>query len=253
MSSDDSLYGQRGAFPIPSDVALGDLDQEPESGEQYLLRVMTEAAAAPSFVAASRIAKSVQKADILVKTDYQPDNVVLVDAVIPSEQWCQQFAKSLKQDRSRFKQIIRQTRLPEDFALPEAGNSKAWRSFCYETCSSSSPNDRRVLLSLAAMDQTMAIRLIKWMTTWLTSDRLWRAEGVWLWCLILKLDELLDQDDMHALRELCRRLKKIRESISLTIGHNVTDQAVHRSEEIAALNILIISVTRGYGQLDMEK
>ncbi|KAJ1643655.1 hypothetical protein J3B02_005640 [Coemansia erecta] len=252
MSSEDSfLYGQRGALPIPSNVALGDLSQEPESGEQYLLRVMNEAAAGPSFVAAraSDVVQPIKKTeDHLAIAQDNPNAVALVEAVIPNEQWCSNYAKSLKKDRSRFRYIIKQTPIPIDFALPEAGNSRAWKTFCYETSS-----NRGILFALAAMDQAMTIRLIKWMTMWLAADRLWRAEGIWLWYLILKLDELLDHDDMHTLRELCRRLRKIRENISQKIGHNFIDLAVHRSEEIAALNILIISITRGYGQLDMEK
>ncbi|KAJ2786156.1 hypothetical protein GGI15_001682 [Coemansia interrupta] len=109
-----------------------------------------------------------------------------------------------------------------------------------------------MVYALSAMDQAMVIRLIGWMTTWLAADKLQKAEGIWLWYLILKLDELLDHDDTHTLRQLCRKLTTIRENISLTIGNGSAELIQHRSGEIAAVNILIASVTHGYGQRDLE-
>ncbi|KAJ2626344.1 hypothetical protein H4R22_004846 [Coemansia sp. RSA 1290] len=93
----------------------------------------------------------------------------------------------------------------------------------------------------------MALRLIKWLTAWISTDKLLKVEGMWMWYLILKLDSLLDPDDMHSLREMCRKLKLVRGSI----GHNSDELLKYHADEIAAINILIASVTHGYGQRDL--
>ncbi|KAJ2286169.1 hypothetical protein IWW55_007051, partial [Coemansia sp. RSA 2706] len=66
------------------------------------------------------------------------------------------------------------------------------------------------------------------------------------------LDNLLDHGDTHCLRELCRKLKVIRANIGHNLGHSPSESLAIRSDEIAALNILIASVTRGYRQRDLE-
>ncbi|KAJ2440698.1 hypothetical protein GGF42_007538, partial [Coemansia sp. RSA 2424] len=52
-SSSNIVYGQRGALPVPRGATLGDLSHEPESGEQYMLRVRMEAASIPQVIIAS--------------------------------------------------------------------------------------------------------------------------------------------------------------------------------------------------------
>ncbi|KAJ2377953.1 spliceosomal snRNP component [Coemansia sp. RSA 2607] len=252
MSNDDTFYGQRSAFPVSNSIELGDLDQQPESGEQYLLRVMMEADATPRFAVATNITRPLSNsaAPPAGSKDEQSENV-LIDAVLPSSVWLQQFAQYFRDQRSRLVQIISNTALPDGFALPDRGNQREWKSFCYEN-SIDPLNSKNILYALFAMDQAMAIRLIGWMTSWLAIDKLQRAESMWLWYLMLKIDELLDHDDTHTLRQLCRKLRDIRENISQIIGNNSADIIQHRGSEIAAVNILIASVTRGYGQRDLE-
>ncbi|KAI8320494.1 hypothetical protein GQ54DRAFT_298581 [Martensiomyces pterosporus] len=244
-------YGMRGALPISDSVTLGDLSQEPESGEQYMLRVMMESGSIPKVsIAKDRHLLLQATTQRLMEASDGAQVQQLPDAVRPSDEWLDSFAQYFHQQRAKFKSLIEQTVVSVDFRVPESGQVREWKSFCYEA-SGNSPTNRAMLNALATIDQSMAMRLIKCMTTWMATDKLRRQEGVWLWYLILKLDGLLDHEDTHALRELCRRLRKIRLLIGQQHQENSSVER-YRSNEIAALNILIASVTRGYLQRDLE-
>ncbi|KAJ1894221.1 gem (nuclear organelle) associated protein 2 [Kickxella alabastrina] len=262
MSNNDSFaYGQRGALPISNNISPGDLDQEPESGEQYMLRVMMEAAAAPKIAVAINREHLISQTTLSMRSSNRQsecskdaselESPPLLDVVLSTEKWRQNFRKYFMQQRSKFNRMIASVDVPNDFALPGSGNSREWKTFCYET-SGNSPTNRAMLHALAAMDQVMALRLIKWISAWLAADKLWRAESIWLWYLILKLDSLLDQEDIHMLRELCRKLKRVRVAVGHVTQNDLSGQIQSRSDEIAALNILIAAVTRGYRQHDLE-
>ncbi|KAJ1960789.1 hypothetical protein GGI12_003614 [Dipsacomyces acuminosporus] len=249
--SADTGYGMRGALPISDSIGIGDLAQEPESGEQYMLRVRLESESIPKVsIAESRDLLLQQSEASSKKSKGTPEQESLPDSVKPPDQWLDGFADYFHRRRAQFNSLIGQTAVPSGFSVPGSGQIREWKVFCYET-SGSSPSNSAMLNALASIDQAMAIRLIKCMTAWLAVDKLRRQEGIWLWYLILKLDSLLDHEDTHALRELCRRLRNIR----LVIGRQLQENASmerYRIEEIAALNVLIASVTRGYRQRDLE-
>ncbi|KAJ2120407.1 hypothetical protein GGH12_005318 [Coemansia sp. RSA 1822] len=147
--------------------------------------------------------------------------------------------------------MLSKVSVPSEFQIPGSGQLREWKQLCYESGDDASPS-RNMHYALAAMDQAMALRLVKWMEAWTLMDKLRQPEGMWLWYLILKLDNLLDHDDTHVLRELCRKLKLIRSNIGHNIVQNPEHLLVYRADEIAAINILITSVTRGYRQRDLE-
>ncbi|KAI9500786.1 hypothetical protein GGI25_005729 [Coemansia spiralis] len=260
-SDDSTVYGQHSALPIPTNVTLGDLTLEPESGEQYMLRVRMEAISMPSIavvnnreqmlLATAGAENNYDRNIKILNSRSQPDDEPVSDIVKPCKAWMDSYATWFSCKRNAFVRMVDQVSVPDSFVLPESGQAREWKSFCYETSGRSQTN-RAMLYTLAAIDQTMAMRLIKWMTTWLAVDKLQRAEGIWLWHLILKLDSLLDHDDTHALRELCRQLKKIRTNIGYQSRINMPNLVLYRGEEIAAINILIASITRGYSQRDLD-
>lgn len=238
-SRDKSAFGQpQGALPVPDTTVPGNLDQEPESGEQYMLRVRMEAESIPNIAVAPNRSQLLQPKKLVKDTaDTEPG---YKDAsVLPSSAWLDRFANFFSDQKRRFQDILQRTDVPANFALPNNGQQKEWKSFCYSPSSN-------MLYALSSIDQVMALRLLKWMDrSWLAGTQLRHTEGLWIWYLVLKLDDLLDYDDMHILRELCRKLKTVRDSIGI-------DNIVGRWDEIAALNILIASVTRGYRQRDLE-
>ncbi|KAJ1662878.1 hypothetical protein EV178_005486 [Coemansia sp. RSA 1646] len=254
----DVTSNQRSALPIPGNVTAGDLSIAPESGEQYMLRVRMEAVSMPSVsVAENRDqmlldainngSRHLASIDVYRKDEDQP----LADFVKPSERWLEEFSTWFDAQRKRLSRVLDQTAVPDGFDTPTSGQVREWKSFCYETSGHSETN-KAILHTLAAIDQVMAMRLIKWITSWVATDKLQRAEGIWLWHLVLRLDGLLDHDDIHALRELCRKLKRIRANIGCPSQDSMSNILLYRGDEIAAINILITSVTRGYGQRDLE-
>ncbi|KAJ2789537.1 spliceosomal snRNP component, partial [Coemansia guatemalensis] len=175
----------------------------------------------------------------------------LPDYLRPSANWLDAFTGYFAQEQTGFRLLLDKTSIPQDFSIPHSDRLREWRSFCYGIDEDRSTKNS-IVYALASADQMMAIRLIKWMTAWMAIDQLRRIEGIWLWYLILRLDSLLDHDDTHVLRELCRRLISIRSNIGHNIGQNAETQLDHRRNEIAAINILIAAVTRGYKQYDLE-
>ncbi|KAJ2397834.1 hypothetical protein GGI23_003397 [Coemansia sp. RSA 2559] len=257
----DATSNQRNALPIPDNVTVGDLSIDPESGEQYMLRVRMEAVSMPSVsVAENReqmllasMDKDKRHFSSIDPYGKNEEELPLAEFVKPSERWLAGFPSWFVAQRKRLVRVLDQTKVPDDFDLPRNGQIREWKAFCYEASRRSETNSAILLHTLAAIDQAMAMRLIKWITAWLATDKLQRAEGIWLWHLVLRLDALLDHDDTHALRELCRKLGRIRANIGCSSPQDsVPITLLYRGDEIAATNILIASVTRGYGQRDLE-
>ncbi|KAJ2710261.1 hypothetical protein H4R19_003837 [Coemansia spiralis] len=248
MDADHTPCGQRCALPVPADLLPGDAAQAPESGEQYMLRVRLESASIPNVVAAPRRAEQHQARNGAPGPAAPPLPAILR----PDEGWLAGFARHLARERARLAAAIAGLDVPVDFATPDWGQQREWKSFCYSAVDSGPGADRTMLYALAAMDQPAAMWLIKRLRSWLVVDQLRRAEGAWLWFLVLRLDGLLDHDDIHALRELCRRLVAILAAIGHSVGHDTQGILAIRGDEIAAINILIAAITRGYGQRDLE-
>ncbi|KAJ1739807.1 hypothetical protein LPJ78_004769 [Coemansia sp. RSA 989] len=244
MKSKDELYSQRGALPIPSDVSVGDLTQAPENGEQYMLRVRLEAESIPKVVTALGREALLQPANYIAPASQNNPEAHSPGMLQPSKEWLACFTRFFAQERLNFKTLLQNISIPDGFSLPNSGQLREWKQLCYEA---TSPTTKNMHYTFAAMDQAMALRLIKWLTAWISADKLLKVEGMWMWYLILKLDSLLDPDDMHSLREMCRKLKLVRGSI----GHNSDELLKYHADEIAAINILIASVTHGYGQRDL--
>ncbi|KAJ2081200.1 hypothetical protein H4R24_002531 [Coemansia sp. RSA 988] len=255
MHSDDLPYGRRGALPIPAGISLGDHTQTPSSGEQYMLRVRLEAESIPKFVVAPGREQLLNDARMALATSSVQSEVTnseqLPDYLRPSISWLDAFTPYFKHEQTGFRLLLDRSRVPLTFSIPNSDRVREWKNFCYGI-DDDVPTTKAIVHALASADQMMAIRLIKWMTTWIEVDKLRRIEGIWLWYLILRLDSLLDHDDTHALRELCRRLISIRCNIGHNIGQSAEAQLAHRRDEIAAINILIAAVTRGYKQYDLE-
>ncbi|KAJ1801103.1 gem (nuclear organelle) associated protein 2 [Coemansia sp. RSA 2399] len=256
----DATSNQRNALPIPDNVTAGDLSIDPESGEQYMLRVRMEAVSMPSVSVAENREQMLLATMNKDKSHFastgpcgKNEELPLADFVKPSERWLARFSSWFVAQRKRLVRVLDQTNVPDDFDLPGNGQVREWKALCYEASRHSETNSAILLHTLAAIDQVMAMRLIKWITSWLATDKLQRAEGIWLWHLVLRLDALLDHDDIHALRELCRKLGRIRANIGCSSPQDsVPTTLLYRGDEIAATNILIASVTRGYGQRDLD-
>ncbi|KAJ1734892.1 gem (nuclear organelle) associated protein 2 [Coemansia biformis] len=260
MNLGNAPSGQRCALPIPAGMSPGDLAQPPESGEQYMLRVRLEAASIPDVVVAPRRAELLRQIDSRAglpaggaERESGPGASPPLPAILrPSEEWLSGVARHLTRERARLMAAIDGLDVPADFAIPGCGQQREWKAFCYGAVGAGPSPDRVILYALASMDQAMAVWLIKRMTSWMSVDGLRRAEGVWAWYLVLKLDSLLDHDDMHALRELCRKLVAILANVGHSIGQDAQATLNIRGDEIAAINILIASTTRGYRQRDLE-
>ncbi|KAJ2613354.1 hypothetical protein H4S08_002241 [Coemansia sp. RSA 1365] len=254
MNSEDLPYGRRGALPVPAGVSLGDHTQAPTSGEQYMLRVRLEAESIPRVVIAPNREQLLHDNHLNVSKSPVPSTVTnserLPDILRPSVGWLEAFSRYFAQEQTGFRLLLNKTNIPPEFSIPNSDRLREWKSFCYSI--DDSTTTKTIVYALASVDQMMAIRLIKWMTSWMAIDRLRRIEGIWIWYLILRLDSLLDHDDTHVLRELCRRLISIRANIGHNIGQDAEAQSVLLHDEIAAINILIAAVTRGYKQYDLE-
>ncbi|KAJ1815649.1 gem (nuclear organelle) associated protein 2 [Coemansia sp. RSA 2675] len=244
-SPSDIVYGQRGALPVPRNVVPGDLSTEPESGEQYMLRVRMEAASIPNVVVANNrhqllLTSNPEKLP-LVGTSPASHCLPLNSVAQPSGEWLSDFERYFAQQRRHFRAALAATNIAANPDVPGISQAKEWRTYCYNI----SDGNCQMLATLAHIDQPMTMRLLKWMTTWLSKDQLRRVEAIWLWYLLLSLDSLLDHEDTHALRELCRALLRIRSIVATSFFQE-------RGEEIASLNILVAAVTRGYRQRDLE-
>ncbi|KAJ2772930.1 hypothetical protein IWQ57_001541 [Coemansia nantahalensis] len=247
MDTDHTPYGQRCALPVPAGLLPGDAAQAPESGEQYMLRVRLERASIPNVVAVARRTQQPRARSSTPETGPPP----LPSILQPTEEWLAGFARHLAKERARLAAVIAGLDVPADFVIPGWAQQRKWKSLCYS--GGSGPGaDRAMLYTLASMDQPAALWLIRLMQSWMATDQLRRAEGAWLWFLILRLDGLLDHDDTHTLRQLCRKLVAILAAIGQTVGHNTQGTLTVRGDEIAAINILIAAITRGYGQRDIE-
>ncbi|KAG0292710.1 gem (nuclear organelle) associated protein 2 [Linnemannia gamsii] len=94
---------------------------------------------------------------------------------------------------------------------------------------------------LIRLDQGHLIQLLKYHLRWLAEDDLQEQEGRWLYAVFLKLDVLVESDQVAVLRNIAKKCARIRSHFHSDSGSN-----------LATVNMVITIVARLFGQGDLE-
>ncbi|KAF9550858.1 gem (nuclear organelle) associated protein 2 [Mortierella hygrophila] len=94
---------------------------------------------------------------------------------------------------------------------------------------------------LIRLDQGHLIQLLKYHLRWLAEDDLQEHEEKWLYAVFLKLDVLVESDQVAVLRNIAKKCARIR-------SHFHSDSG----SKLATVNMVITIVARLFGQGDLE-
>ncbi|KAG0264850.1 gem (nuclear organelle) associated protein 2 [Mortierella polycephala] len=94
---------------------------------------------------------------------------------------------------------------------------------------------------LIRLDQGYLMRLLKYHLRWMTEDDVTDHEGKWLYALFLKLDPLVESDQVATLRNLAKKCSRIRSRLNKNSG-----------SKLATVNMVITIVSQLFGQGDLE-
>ncbi|KAF9127579.1 gem (nuclear organelle) associated protein 2 [Mortierella sp. 14UC] len=94
---------------------------------------------------------------------------------------------------------------------------------------------------LIRLDQGHLIQLLRYHLRWLAEDDLQEQEGRWLYALFLKLDPLVESDQVAVLRNMAKKCARIRSHFNNDSG-----------SKLATVNMVITIVARLFGQEDLE-
>ncbi|KAK3847687.1 MAG: survival motor neuron interacting protein 1-domain-containing protein [Linnemannia gamsii] len=96
-------------------------------------------------------------------------------------------------------------------------------------------------LFLIRLDQGHLIQLLKYHLRWIAEDDLQEQEGKWLYAVFLKLDPLVESDQVAVLRNMAKKCARIRSHFNSGSG-----------SKLATVNMVITIVARLFGQGDLE-
>ncbi|KAF9901597.1 gem (nuclear organelle) associated protein 2 [Linnemannia zychae] len=94
---------------------------------------------------------------------------------------------------------------------------------------------------LIRLDQGHLIQLLKYHLRWLAEDDLQEQEGKWLYAVFLKLDPLVESDQVAVLRNMAKKCARIRSHFNSNSG-----------SKLATVNMVITIVAQLFGQGDLE-
>ncbi|KAI8353682.1 survival motor neuron interacting protein 1-domain-containing protein [Mortierella sp. GBAus27b] len=94
---------------------------------------------------------------------------------------------------------------------------------------------------LALLNQGHLIQLLKYHLRWMAQDDITDHEGQWLYALFLKLDPLVESDQVSVLRNLAKKCSCIRSHLNSESG-----------SKLATVNMVITIVAQLFGQNDLE-
>ncbi|KAF9361564.1 gem (nuclear organelle) associated protein 2 [Mortierella sp. AD094] len=94
---------------------------------------------------------------------------------------------------------------------------------------------------LARLNQGHLIQLLKYHLRWMAEDDITDDQGRWLYALFLKLDPLVESDQVAILRNLAKKCARIRSHLNSESG-----------SKLATVNMVITIVAQLFGQSDLE-
>ncbi|KAG0005800.1 gem (nuclear organelle) associated protein 2 [Entomortierella chlamydospora] len=94
---------------------------------------------------------------------------------------------------------------------------------------------------LAQLNQGHLIQLLKYHLRWMAEDDITDDQGRWLYALFLKLDPLVESDQVAILRNLAKKCARIRSHLNSKSG-----------SKLATVNMVITIVAQLFGQNDLE-
>ncbi|KAF8977463.1 gem (nuclear organelle) associated protein 2 [Entomortierella lignicola] len=94
---------------------------------------------------------------------------------------------------------------------------------------------------LARLNQGHLIHLLKYHLRWMAEDDIQEDQGRWLYALFLKLDPLVESDEVAILRNLAKKCARIRSHLHSESG-----------SKLASVNMVITIVAQLFGQSDLE-
>ncbi|KAF9930986.1 gem (nuclear organelle) associated protein 2 [Linnemannia zychae] len=94
---------------------------------------------------------------------------------------------------------------------------------------------------LIRLNQGHLIQLLKYHLRWLAENDIQEQEGKWLYALFLKLDPLVESDQVAILRNIAKKCAQIRSHFNSESG-----------SRLATVNMIITIVARLFGQEDLE-
>ncbi|KAJ1650940.1 gem (nuclear organelle) associated protein 2 [Dispira simplex] len=271
-------------LPCPSDASSEDQDTPvsqdnivcqtpPTSVEAYLRWVKRQARQLPDVYVAKRRPPTRTKS-LLSETTTTTTNVTLALSnepaclpppthIAPQESWRLSFAEQFISLQSRFQRTFTAWKDDPDWtSFPDSihptftqlrtkRNQDAWHHFLYGMPHAKGPSEalaagaitssgNNLRCMLFELDQGMVMYLILCHEVWLRTLQISPDQCHWLFALLVRLHPLLVADDVFILRTLCRTCAQLRSQLD-----NPQDPRV------AALNVLITIIAKGFGQGDM--
>ncbi|KAF9581871.1 gem (nuclear organelle) associated protein 2 [Lunasporangiospora selenospora] len=94
---------------------------------------------------------------------------------------------------------------------------------------------------LIRLNQGHLFRLLQYHMRWMAEDDMTEQEGKWLYAIFLKLDRLVESDEVSILRNMAKKCARIRSHLHIESG-----------SKLATVNMVITIVARFFGQEDLE-
>lgn len=246
-----------------------DLDRPPMSGAEYLKQVQLEAARCPDVVIATETPPQ--------KQNYVLEEIVTqaldVSKTFPDENTQLKMSEDFAYLRQNFNRVkaapVTNLKIPKS-VLPSGMTSQVWCRFCFgkdfdKKCfeakmkSTQEHNNTAPIMNEGAthgqgtapllsvmlnLKQKVVVKLLDYHSTWLDTVGFSYDQGCWLFSLLLCLDKPLPSEVTSTLRDICRRVITIR---------NALKPSEENEDLLHQLNLLIIIVTRFFGQYDLAK
>ncbi|KAF9322282.1 gem (nuclear organelle) associated protein 2 [Podila horticola] len=96
-------------------------------------------------------------------------------------------------------------------------------------------------LFLLKLNQGHLIVLLRFFLRWLAENDVTEQEGRWMYALLMKLDPLVESDQVAVLRNLAKKCSRIRSHLNRDSGN-----------KLATVNMVITIVNQQFGQGDLE-
>ncbi|KAF9409024.1 gem (nuclear organelle) associated protein 2 [Podila epigama] len=94
---------------------------------------------------------------------------------------------------------------------------------------------------LLRLNQGHLMILLRYHLRWIAEDNITVEQGRWLYALLMKLDPLVESDQVAALRNLAKKCSRIRKRLNADSGN-----------QLAMVNMIITIVNQQFGQGDLE-
>ncbi|XP_071443868.1 gem-associated protein 2 [Hetaerina americana] len=223
----------------------------PSTGQEYIQRVVWEAARCEDVVVASVKKPLIKKQTFLINN--LPGCVAAPTDYAPTKEWQQLQVANFSSVRQRLARCRKNhNKHPPPLKLPPDDNYHEWYKMCFGRTLESTEEDGNdfegkakvlpLLSIVTAIPHPVVEKMLEYEVEWLSSNRcsFSHDQGSWLYALLAALELPLTPDTCSILRNLARLCSQLRAKL---------DKPDH--PDVAALNLFICLVANYFRQSDL--